>query len=148
MGQYIAISGMYRHAPLLPLVTLGVLSGCSAGTSTAPQPVTSADAGARMYEGNCTSCHQQDARGIPGVYPSLAGSPVVLGDPQELARWVVKGVRPSSMPAGRYPTAMANFGWMKAADAAVLLTYVRSNFGNTAGPVDPASVSQALAASP
>jgi mono/diheme cytochrome c family protein len=101
-----------------------------------------------MYEGNCISCHQQDARGIPGVYPSLVGSPVVLGDPHELARWVVKGVRPPSMPVGRYPTAMANFGWMKAADAAVLFTYLRSSFGNAAPPVDADTVSQALGASP
>jgi mono/diheme cytochrome c family protein len=102
------------------------------------------EAGARIYSGNCVPCHQQSGAGIPGVYPSLAASPVVLGDPAELARWVIKGQRPPSMPVGRYSTQMLQFGWMKPADAAALFTYLRSSFGNSAPPVDAASVAQAL----
>jgi mono/diheme cytochrome c family protein len=101
--------------------------------------------GERIYSGNCVPCHQQSGAGIPGVYPGLAGSPVVLGDPEQLARWVIKGQRPVSMPAGRYPTQMLQFGWMKPADAAALFSYLRSNFGNSAAPVDAAAVSKALA---
>jgi hypothetical protein len=48
------------------------------------------------------------------------------------------------MPPGRYTTAMPVFGWMKAADAAALLAYLRSNFGNSAPPADAAVVSSAL----
>jgi hypothetical protein len=48
------------------------------------------------------------------------------------------------MPAGRYSTQMLQFGWMKPADAAALLSYLRSNFGNSAGPVDAATVAKAL----
>jgi mono/diheme cytochrome c family protein len=102
------------------------------------------DTGARLYNANCIACHSQDARGIPGVYPSLVGSPVVLGDPKELALWVIKGQRPPSMAAGRYPTMMMQFGWMKSGDAAALFTYVRSSFGNAAPAVDPATVAQSL----
>jgi mono/diheme cytochrome c family protein len=78
------------------------------------------------------------------VYPSLAGSPVVLGDPKTFALWVIKAQRAASMPVGKYATAMPQFGWMKAADAAALLTYVRSNFGNAAPPVAAAELSAAL----
>jgi transcriptional activator of cad operon len=102
------------------------------------------EAGARIYDGNCVACHQQNGRGIPGVYPSLAGSPVVLGDPKTFALWVIKGQRDVSMPAGKYATAMPQFGWMKAADAAALLTYLRSNFGNAAPPVPAANLSAAF----
>jgi mono/diheme cytochrome c family protein len=139
---------------MLSIVTCGALAGCSAGTSSPSQALTearpasrgldAADAGARIYNGNCIPCHQQDARGIPGVYPSLVGSPVVLGDPSALALWVVKGRRPPSMPAGRYPTAMMQFGWMNAQDAAALLTYLRSSHGNEAPPVDASLVAHAL----
>jgi mono/diheme cytochrome c family protein len=103
-----------------------------------------AEVGARMYSGNCVPCHQQNGVGIPSVYPSLAGSPVVLGDPAQLALWVIKGQRPPSMPAGRYPTQMLQFGWMKPADAAALFSYLRSSFGNAAAPVDAAAVAEAL----
>jgi mono/diheme cytochrome c family protein len=110
----------------------------SGGTSPA------AEAGQRIYNGNCLPCHQETGGGIPGVYPSLSGSPVVNGDPAELARWVLKGQRPLSMPTGRYSTQMLQFGWMKAADAAALFTYLRSSFGNSAPPVDAATVTQAV----
>ena len=121
----------------MPAATAASAGAGNAGPSTA-------EVGARLYNGNCVPCHQQTGVGIAGVYPSLAGSPVVLGDPAQLALWVVKGQRPPSMPAGRYPTQMLQFGWMKPADAAALFSYVRSNFGNSAAPVDAAAVAKAL----
>ncbi|MDB6086041.1 MAG: gluconate 2-dehydrogenase cytochrome c subunit [Gammaproteobacteria bacterium] len=138
-------------AAWLPVILAG-LTGCSVRSPAAApgesEEPAGAERGARIYSGNCIACHQQDARGIPGVYPSLVGSPVVLGNPAEMARWVVKGQRPPSLPAGRYPTAMPRFGWMKPEDAAVLFTYLRSGFGNTAPPVDAAAVARALGESP
>jgi mono/diheme cytochrome c family protein len=113
----------------------------SASTVSTASP---ADGGARIYSGNCVACHQPSGLGIPGVYPSLAASPVVLGDPAQLALWVIRGQRPPSMPQGRYPTQMLQFGWMKPADAAALFSYLRSNFGNSAPPVEAATVAKAL----
>lgn len=127
---------------------IGALSAapaaCSPQAGTVPAQ-SAADAGERVYNANCSPCHQQSGAGIRGVYPSLAGSPVVAGDPGELARWVMNGQRPPSMPAGRYSTQMLQFGWMKPADAAALFTYLRSNFGNAAAPVDADTVAKALA---
>jgi mono/diheme cytochrome c family protein len=146
-----------RSRNLLPLLALsGALAGCPAkhpGTPRAnseppkaPASVApaSAELGARIYGGNCAACHQQTGTGIPGVYPALAGSSVVTGDPAELALWVIRGQRPGSMPVGRFPTQMLQFGWMKPADAAALFTYLRSNFGNAAPSVDAATVARAL----
>jgi mono/diheme cytochrome c family protein len=139
---------MARWNVLTLLALGGLIPGCSAKSpgalAAAGSAAPAAEVGARIYSGNCVPCHQQSGAGIPGVYPSLAGSPVVLGDPAELARWVIKGQRPPTMPTGRYSTQMLQFGWMKAADAAALLSYLRSNFGNTAPAVDAASVAQAL----
>ena len=78
------------------------------------------------------------------MYPGLGGSPVVNGDPATLSLWVIKGQRPASMPTGRYSTQMMLFGWMKPADAAALFSYLRSSFGNSAPPVDAATVARAL----
>ena len=131
-GQPQASSG-----PLTATATATAAAGGDAGPAAA-------QVGARIYSGNCVPCHQQTGMGIAGVYPSLAGSPIVLGDPAQLALWVIKGQRPSSMPAGRYPTQMLQFGWMKPADAAALFSYLRSNFGNSAAPVDAAAVATAV----
>jgi mono/diheme cytochrome c family protein len=133
----------------LILALAGALAGCPAKhPATTPQsngaaPAT-AERGARIYSGNCVPCHQETGAGIPGAYPSLAGSPVVTGDPVKLTLWVIKGQRPASMPVGRFPTQMLQFGWMKPADAAALFSYLRSNFGNSAPPVDAATVARAL----
>jgi mono/diheme cytochrome c family protein len=133
------------------LAVAGALGGCPAehsspGAAPTASSVTAADAdrGARIYDGNCVPCHQESGVGIPGVYPSLAGSRVLNGDPGELARWVIKGQRPASLPAGRFTTQMPQFGWMKPADAAALFSYLRSHFGNSAPPVDAATVAGAL----
>ena len=152
---------MTRNVPAIFLLA-GALAACSSKTPSASAahegaPAPSAEAptvgsggapstevGERIFNGNCVACHQQGGAGIPGVYPSLAASPVVLGDPAELARWVIRGQRPASMPAGRYSTQMLQFGWMKPADAASLFTYLRSHFGNSAAPVDAATVAKAL----
>jgi mono/diheme cytochrome c family protein len=146
---------MTRWNTLTILALAGAVAGCPAKKPGAPagNPIAltaagsaapAAEVGARIYSGNCVPCHQQNGAGIPGVYPTLTGSPVVLGDPAELARWVIKGQRPLSMPAGRYSTQMLQFGWMKPMDAAALFSYLRSNFGNSAPPVDAAAVAKAL----
>jgi mono/diheme cytochrome c family protein len=137
---------------------IGAVAGCSAKNTSAPEAASipksagaqsaataaTSAAGERIYDGNCVPCHQQSGAGIPGVYPGLAASPVVLGDPAQLALWVMKGQRPASMPAGRYPTQMLQFGWLKPADAAALFTYLRSSFGNSAAPVDADTVARAV----
>ncbi|HEX3847655.1 MAG TPA: cytochrome c [Steroidobacteraceae bacterium] len=100
--------------------------------------------GQRIFNDTCIACHQENGSGIPGAYPSLSRSPVVLGDPAVLARWVILGQRPAAIPAGRYAAQMPQFGWLSAEDAASLLTYVRQSFGNDAPRVDAATVAKAV----
>jgi mono/diheme cytochrome c family protein len=133
-----------KKKPGEPQATAGTSTATAAAAAASDAVPSAAEVGARIYSGNCVPCHQQSGVGIPSVYPSLAGSPVVLGDPAQLALWVIKGQRPPSMPAGRYPTQMLQFGWMKPVDAAALFSYLRSNFGNAAAPVDAAAVAKAL----
>jgi mono/diheme cytochrome c family protein len=148
---------MVRQRSWVLVSLLGGLAGCAPGAPAAPEPAgpgtaaagpaadsPAARSAANLYNGNCIGCHQAGGQGIAGVYPSLAGSPTVLGDPGALARWVVKGQRPPTLPTGRYSTAMPHFGWLKDADTAALLTYLRSSFGNQAPPVDAATVARAL----
>ncbi|HLW24892.1 MAG TPA: cytochrome c [Steroidobacteraceae bacterium] len=140
---------MIRPCPCLGAFALAlavVLAACSpsasGGGARAPEPIP--NRGAQLYDGNCVACHQKNGGGIPNVYPSLAGSAIVLGDPQVLARWIVRGERPASRAAGGYPTAMPRFGWMSPADVAALATFLRSSFGNNAPPVSADSLHAAL----
>lgn len=128
---------------LLLWICLG-FAACSQQPSDANRAAAhSEDRGAQIYLQNCVPCHREDGRGVRNVYPSLAGSPAVLGDPGALARWILSQKRPDSIPAGRYPTQMLPFGWMKDPDVAALLSYIRSSFGNSAPPVDADMVAHA-----
>ena len=125
------------------LVPLGLMLFIAACQQSSPErgasaaADSSAERGAALYAQNCVPCHRENGEGVPKVFPSLSGSPAVLGDPVELAQWVLSQKRPASIPAGRYPTQMLLFGWMSNEDAAALLTYIRSHFGNSAPAVDP-----------
>jgi mono/diheme cytochrome c family protein len=130
------------------LVPLGLMLFIAACQQSSPErgasaaADSSAERGAALYAQNCVPCHRENGEGVPKVFPSLSGSPAVLGDPVELAQWVLSQKRPASIPAGRYPTQMLLFGWMSNEDAAALLTYTRSHFGNAASPVDPALIAK------
>jgi mono/diheme cytochrome c family protein len=126
---------------------LGLLlaAACSPSSPTPAgggAPAAPADRGAALYMQNCLPCHRENGQGVPTVYPSLAGSAAVIGDPIELAQWILSQKRPATIPAGRYSTQMLLFGWMKDDDAAALLTYIRSSFGNSAPPVDAAAIAR------
>jgi mono/diheme cytochrome c family protein len=135
-----------RLSRLVPLGFLLLLAACQPSspgkeTSTLKQE-GGGDRGAVLYAQNCVPCHRENGESLPKVFPSLAGSPAVVGDPIELAQWVLSQKRPASIPAGRYPTQMLLFGWMNNDDAAALLTYIRSHFGNSATPVEPALIAR------
>jgi mono/diheme cytochrome c family protein len=135
---------MQEYRALLLTAAMTGAAACSQQMPPTDSAQPASSTGERIYDGSCAACHRADGQGIPGVYPSLAGSPVVAGDPEALAAWVIKGQRPATMPpAGRYPTKMLQFGWLKDQDAAALLTFVRSHFGNSAPAVDAATVARA-----
>ena len=124
-----------------------LISACSQPSSPAAPgsgaaSSAGADRGEVLYAQNCVPCHHENGEGVPKVFPALSGSPAVLGDPIELAQWGLSQKRPASIPAGRYPTQMLLFGWMSDADAAAVLTYIRSHFGNSAPAVDAAAIAK------
>lgn len=132
--------------PAMLMLSIAAAGACThegAPPAGGPAPIASAGRGAQLFSASCAACHQSDGRGISHLYPSLAGSAVVLGESSVLARWVIKGERPAALPPGRYASAMPQFGWLKDADAAALLTYIRTGFGNQARAVDAAAVAVA-----
>jgi mono/diheme cytochrome c family protein len=138
---------MIMPRALTGMALLMLAAGCSQSSSPAVSggpaaPAAGADRGAALYAQNCVPCHHENGEGVPKVFPSLSGSPGVLGDPIELAQWVLSQKRPASIPAGRYPTQMLLFGWMNDSDAAAVLTYIRTHFGNSASAVDAATIAK------
>jgi mono/diheme cytochrome c family protein len=97
--------------------------------------------GQKVYRANCAVCHQPDGGGVPGLYPPLAGSDIILGrdgfGENHLARIVMNGlVEPVTVRGTVYSGAMAAWKEMLGdAQIAAVLTYVRQAWGNQAGPL-------------
>jgi mono/diheme cytochrome c family protein len=108
------------------------------GGEVAEAPLTPAQQGGKVYGQNCASCHQASGAGQPGAYPPLVGSEYVLGSKQRLAAILLKGLQgPLTVNGGSYGTQVMP-GWEtsiapdKMAD---LMTYLRSQWGNTGSAV-------------
>ncbi len=99
--------------------------------------------GALVYLNNCAACHRTDGKGYAGTFPALAGNPVVISDnPVSLIHIILSGaVRPDT---DKSPSAlvMPSLAW-KLSDQQVadVLTFIRSSWGNHAGPVRADAVS-------
>jgi mono/diheme cytochrome c family protein len=89
------------------------------------------------------SCHQSNGRGLPPVYPPLRGSDIVHGDPALLVKIVMHGLEGKIEVDGQvYNQVMPAAPVKSDEEIAAVLTYVRSAWGNTGGPIDAALVAK------
>ena len=118
------------------------------GGGGAPAPAPAAVDGAAVFSGHCAACHQATGLGLPGAFPPLAGSEYVNGDPGRLTRLVLRGLTgPVTVAGASFNGAMPAWAdQLTDAEIAAALTYVRSHFGNSAGPVAADTVAAARAA--
>jgi mono/diheme cytochrome c family protein len=94
--------------------------------------------GRELFNTRCILCHQIDGRGLPGVYPPLAGSPWLLdADSKERAtKIVLYGLAGNIEIHGQhFDGEMPNFN-LTDRQIAGALSYVRSSWSNNAPPVD------------
>ena len=90
------------------------------------------DEGRLTYETHCASCHQTDGSGMERMAAPLQGSKFVKGEEERLIRLVLHGLRGElQMPPMK---ALADV------ELANILTYVRSRWGEGAGPVAPKTI--------
>ena len=99
--------------------------------SGAPAPDPTRARGASLYLDHCASCHQAQGRGIPGVFPPLAGNGVVVApDAANMLKVVLGGV-----PArGGYIQMPAFAPQLDDTDVAAIINYARTRWGNGAAP--------------
>lgn len=91
----------------------------------------------------CMQCHQDTGKGIPGTYPPLVGSPVVLGDPATPVRILLHGLEGNiTVEGATYNGQMPSWDRFSDEQIAAVLTYVRAAWANQAPPVDPALVKE------
>ncbi|WP_431307738.1 cytochrome c oxidase subunit II [Agaribacter marinus] len=92
--------------------------------------------GQQTYNAVCAACHQPNGEGLPGVFPSLKGSALILNDQQAHIDIVVNG---------RAGTAMQSFSkQLTMSEIAAVVTYTRNAWNNNTGDLVQAKDVNAL----
>src|SRR5207302_6774850 len=96
------------------------------------------DRGKKIFAANCQTCHQANGLGVAGQYPPLAGSEFTTGGSRRPAMIVLKGLQgPVTVKGQKFGNAVMQ-PWDKTLTdqkIADVLTYERSEWGNSASPV-------------
>lgn len=159
----------YRKVPWLVVLIVGALFAWSIGyiafthqgeqpsygdrrsaadfAVAAPAPGGVVD-GAQLYTAQCLACHQASGQGLPGVFPPIADSEWVNGKASLAIQIVLHGVTGEMTVGGTtYNSQMPTFkDKMNDAEVAAVVSYIRTNFGNTSEPVDAETVKAERAA--
>ncbi len=100
--------------------------------------------GQAIYAARCSACHGGNGQGIEGLFPKLAGAPLVSNaDATSLIRVVLAGSRAGATDARPTGPAMPSLGrYLTDEDVAQVLTYVRNSWGNVAPAVPAADVAR------
>lgn len=100
--------------------------------------------GSRVYANRCASCHQGTGEGIEGIYPPLAGDPVVTAeDPTRHIRVVLFGLRRETIGGVEYPSPMPPWGdRLSDREVAAVVNHERTSWGNNAPTVSPEDVAR------
>lgn len=115
-------------------------TGAVAPAGAAPAGTTTTAAaggmGAQVFA-TCATCHQANGAGMANVYPPLAGSELLNGNPAIPIRIVLNGLQgPVTVKGQQYNSVMPGWGaQFSDAQIAAVLTYERSSFGNSSSPV-------------
>lgn len=147
------------------LLALGALAACGGGgekaatTDTAAAPAAApaatpaaAPAAGAALDGKaeylvCQTCHQENGEGLPNLYPPLAGSEWLNGEPEVPIAIVLHGLQGEITVKGqKFNNVMAPWASLSDAQIAAILTYERASWGNTAGAVTAEQVAAVRAA--
>ncbi|WP_044301107.1 DUF7133 domain-containing protein, partial [Rhodopirellula sallentina] len=104
-------------------------------------------------EGSCYACHRDTGEGIVRIYPPLAGSEWVNGDPERLIKLTLHGIWGKIRVRGKVfqpdqgvPPMTAIGNMFTDAEIASVLTYVRNSWGNDADEITTEQVKRIRAA--
>ncbi len=119
-------------ADATPPVTAAVAKKSSLASEKQNAAAGATVAGASIYNARCAACHKANGAGSQGgIFPPLAGNTYVTApDPKDLLATIAYGR--NMMPSWK--------GQLPPGEIAAVVTYIRSAWGNKAGPVNEIDV--------
>ena len=100
-------------------------------------------AGQALFAGTCSTCHQGNGAGLPGVFPPLAKSDWLAANPKRAIDVVLHGISgPVKVNGQDYNSVMPPMSQLTDDEVANILTYVLGGWGNAGGKVTKAEVAE------
>ncbi len=120
------------------------LSGC--GSEKRNAAAGAQHPGLAPFVNTCAGCHMMDGAGLPGLFPPLAGSPIVQAeDPTALILIALHGLEGPVEVAGQFFDGVmpAQGHFLSDRELAAIVSYIRQEWGDRPEVVTPSQV-QAL----
>jgi cytochrome c oxidase cbb3-type subunit 2 len=99
--------------------------------------------GSDLYGANCMACHQQNGEGLPGAFPPLKGSKIVLDDNPEIMVGVIMNGYDAREDYGVMPAVGTNNG-LSADEIAAIMNHEKTSWGNNVKKVTPDQVQKLM----
>ena len=96
--------------------------------------------GKKVFLTACFACHQPDGKGLPGIFPPLAGSDFLKADKERAIRIPIKGLSGPIVVNGKPYNNLMPPQVFSDEQIADVLTYVMNSWGNEDGVVSAADV--------
>jgi mono/diheme cytochrome c family protein len=126
----------YVFWPLLILGGLVVLRFTWAGANTGE--------GAALYQARCANCHGPKGEGFKQLYPAITASPIISGDPAQLACMIQNGVAGTPQANGILSLPMPGQPDLKVHEVTAIVNFLRASWGRSLPPVTAKVVEQGL----
>jgi nitrite reductase (NO-forming) len=118
----------------------------AAGALTLAQQVS---AGAALYNGTCSVCHQASGEGLPNVFPPLAKADFLNADKTRAIQIVLNGLQGAVTVNGQaFNSVMPPMSQLNDDEVAHILTFVLNSWGNKGGRVTAEEVARARTGTP
>ena len=99
--------------------------------------------GKLLYTNNCMSCHQANGEGLKSAFPSLKGSPIVLGDDLELfVNIIMLGY--DARPEYAVMNAVGLDNNLTPEEVTAIINHEKTSWGNNAKTVTPEEVKKLM----
>ena len=143
---------MFRRVSPLGALALSATAALAGVTAVAQQVHQAEVAGAtvtpaqmqggeKVFQTVCMACHQADGKGLPGMFPPLAGSDYLLGGKERAVGVVVNGLQGEVVVNGnKFNSVMPAMVQLSDQEIADALTFAMNSWGNAGGTVSASMV--------
>jgi mono/diheme cytochrome c family protein len=129
-----------ERSTILKWVDEGGLRGVPLPPGAAKSKAERIELGRRLFTSVCAACHQPTGRGLPNVFPPLAGSDYLNANKDRAIQTVIFGRQGEVLVNGqKFNNSMPSFP-LNDENIANVLTFVYNSFGNSGLEVTPDEV--------